>query len=152
MVTFIRLDKRGHWRGVEHISSFQGLADEQMYDLGFNPIEGDFFEKGISCYWLEADGLAKLYKYWIETASITENDAKQMQVTIFEGEFVNWGSDGEPLATCTKTVKEFSASVLYEKWMELKERFYDDDETDAYDVTEYIDKYAQEILELLNNN
>ena len=116
MKKFIRLDMKGHWRGREHISSVQGMGEE--YE--------ELFEKGISCYCLDDQPLAldSLREYWFETASVTEKDLENMQVTIFEGYKVGMGSDWEDLATCERTIAEFDAKDLMmhiqELW-ELKE-------------------------------
>lgn len=148
MKTFIRLDQVGHWRGAEHQSSFQGWGNEVEYlkDIGADV----YFENGISCYLLDEDGMADLYKYWISVASMDENDAKRMQVTIFNGEINGFGTDGEYVATCTETVKEFSAVLLFEKWREMKQRWFDDDDTTAADAKEYIAEHAQEMIDFIN--
>ncbi|WP_374723591.1 hypothetical protein [Calidifontibacillus erzurumensis] len=138
--TFIRLDQVGHWKGKEHNSSFLGMAEET------------YFENGISCYKLNAEGIARLYRYWIEYASFDKKDAERFQITIFKGHQVGYGSDGEVIAECIKTVKELPALIIYNKWMELKKRFMDDMETEACNITEYIEENADEILALIGGS
>lgn len=101
MKTFIRLDMKGQWRGKEHVSSVQGLGDEYV----------ELFEEGISCYNLDdkAYALDNLREYWFDTASISESDLENMQVTIFEGRLIGQGSDWEDLAECERTIAEFEA-------------------------------------------
>lgn len=144
MKTFIRLDEKGTWRGRDHVSSVMGLAGEFDEETG-----RDSWEEGISCYELNAEGIAELYNYWINIASMNEKDAQRFQVTIFRGEVVGYGSDSEILASCSDTVKETDAISLYKKWMELDESYYEDDDTEASDVKEYVEEHAAEIMELL---
>lgn len=73
-----------------------------------------------------------------------------MQVTIFKGEFVGYGTDNECLATCTETVKEFPAKVLFDKWMEMKQRWFDDEETTADNEKEYMIEHSQEMIDFIN--
>lgn len=143
---FIRIDTFGHFRGVDHCSSVNGLGEEY----------GNW-EQGISCYLLNeewaADTMAKLFNYWIYTASFDAVDAARCQVTIFEGEQLEAnGLDNEDIAECTRTVVEFPSVELYEKWMELKKRFdYESYEgvTDAYDEKEYIEEHYEEVLAVI---
>lgn len=97
--------------------------------------------------------MAKLYDYWINTASFDAKDAARYQVTIFEGEQLEGsGFDDEDLAECARTVVEFPAVKLYEKWMELKKRFdheWEEDETDADDAKEYIEEHYEEVLAVI---
>ena len=137
MQKFIRLDTKGEWRGTEHTSSV-GVS-------GF--VEGhEQFEEGVSCYKLDdqADALNDLREYWFETAGITAEDLEDMQITIFEGELLDkWGSDGEDLATCTKTLKEMDAKEIMIKVDEL---YWD---MEYGDITE--EEYEKELnkIELL---
>jgi len=155
MKTFIRLDQVGHWRGTEHVSSFLGTGDEienLNSDAELLGVPGEvYFEDGISCYEFDGEGIANLYNYWCIFVGLNEvHLIENMQVTIFKGEFVGWGTDNECLATCTETVKEFPAKVLFDKWMEMKQRWFDDEETTAANVKEYIAEHAQEMIDFIN--
>ena len=113
MKKFIRLDRKGEWRGTEHVSSV-GVSS---FVSGHEQFEG-----GVSCYKLDdqAEALNDLREYWFETASITESDLENMQITIFEGELLDrWGSDGEDLAICKRTLKEIDAKEIMIKVNEL---------------------------------
>lgn len=140
MSKFIRLDMISHWRGTEHISSFAYYGEGEQV-----------FEDGISCYPFKEEYMGNLASYWFEFGSITESDARNMQITVFEGERVGDGSELEDVAICTKTIAEVPALPLYEKWIELKERFYDDMETDAYDEYDYIEENGKEVFELIES-
>ena len=97
---------KGEWRGTKHCSSVRVSS----FVAGHED-----FEVGVSCYKLDnqADALNDLREYWFEIASITEDDLENMQITIFEGELLNrWGSDGENLAVCTKTIKEMGTKEI----------------------------------------
>ena len=137
MKKFIRLDVKGQWRGTEHVSSVGVSSFVSGYEQ---------FEKGVSCYRLDsqAEALNDLRQYWFETASITEDDLENMQITIFEGELLDeWGSDGEDLAICTKTLKEIDAKEIMTKVNEL---YWD---MECGDITE--EEYEKELnkIELL---
>lgn len=135
---FIRLDQKGEWRGVEYISSMLGMAEET------------YFEEGISCYIFDEDCVASLYHYWIDVASMDRSDAEDMQITIFEGnKFSRTGSNHEDLADCERTVLEIDVMPLYEKWKMIEDLYYDDMETDAYDVAEYIEENDNGIYQWL---
>lgn len=113
MKRFIRLDVKGEWRGTKHVSSVGVSSFVSGYEQ---------FEKGVSCYRLDNQAVAlnDLRQYWFETASITEDDLENMQITIFEGELLDeWGADGEDLAICTKTLKEMDAKEIMIKVNEL---------------------------------
>lgn len=137
MKKFIRLDVKGEWRGTEHVSSV-GVSS-------FVPGH-EQFEEGVSCYRLDdqAEALNDLREYWFETASITESDLENMQITIFEGELLDrWGSDGEDLAICKRTLKEIDAKEIMIKVNEL---YWD---MECGDITE--EEYEKELnkIELL---
>lgn len=113
MKKFIRLDMKGEWRGTEHVSSV-GVSS-------FVPGH-EQFEDGVSCYRLDnqAEALTELRDYWFETANITEDDLEDMQITIFEGELLDkWGSEGEDLAICKRTLKEIDAKEIMTRVNEL---------------------------------
>ena len=113
MKKFIRLDMKGEWRGTEHVSSVGVSSFVSGYEQ---------FEEGVSCYRLDnqAEALTELRDYWFETASITEDDLEDMQITIFEGELLDkWGSDGEDLAICKRTLKEIDAKEIMTRVNEL---------------------------------
>lgn len=154
MKTFIRLDQVGHWRGTEHVSSFLGAGDDiesLNSDAELLGVPGGvYFEDGISCYELDEDGVADLYNYWIVLAGISEDMIKNMQVTVFRGELNGYGTDGECVATCAETVKEFPATIIFEKWQEMQQRWFDDDETTAENTKEYIFEHAQEMIDFIN--
>ena len=134
MMRFIRLDMKGEWRGTDHMSSV-GVSS-------FVPGHEDY-EEGVSCYRLDdqAEALNDLREYWFETASITEDDLENMQITIFEGELLDrWGSDGENLAICTKTIKEIDAKEIM---MKVDELYWD---MDCGDIDE--DEYEEALNEM----
>lgn len=54
------------------------------------------------------------------------------------------------MAECHETVKELEAIELFRLWKKVEEQFENDEETDAYDVREYMEENADEILEWLN--
>ena len=137
MPIFIRLDRIGHWRGTEHVSSLLGMAEETR------------FEGGVSCYPFDASGLASLYKYWYYTASFRLEDTDDFQVTIFEGNEVGMGSDWEVVAEVTKTIAKIPSKPLYLKWTELVERYYEDEETTADSEVAYLEQHADELLDVL---
>jgi len=107
MATFIRIDVKGQWKDKKHISSSTaGVVHE-----------------GASCYSLEdiVDGIERLWKYWTEYASTyyDPNEFKNKQITIFEGEKVGDGPDGEDLAVSTRTVREIDALQFMNKLYDL---------------------------------
>jgi len=134
MKKFIRLDTVGEWRGTEHVSSVGVSSFVSGHEQ---------FEEGVSCYELDdrAEALKDLREYWFETAGITESDLEDMQITIFEGELLDiWGSDGEDLAICTKTIKEIEAK---EVMMKVDELYWD---MEYGDITE--EEYESEIKKI----
>ncbi|MCT6925415.1 hypothetical protein [Metasolibacillus sp.] len=144
---FIRLDMDGHWRGADHRSSIQGVAEE------------GFWEEGVSCYSLKElyrlEAMADLYDYWINYASLNVNDIERcnIQVTIFEGEMLNSsGMNGEDLAICHKTIVQFDAKELYVKWREIEQRWEDDMQTEASFGKEYIKENAEEIFSIIQKH
>lgn len=146
MAKFIRLDKKGDWKGLEHRSSFLGSAlTESEEDI--------MWENGISCYELSdlLDTVESLYKYWTEFASCTDDDFKKMQVTVFEGEHNGcFGTEGEDLATCKKTVSETEAYDFMNAIYELKEaldNYINDWDEEEPKITE--EEYKESIIKLL---
>ncbi|WP_085523838.1 hypothetical protein [Tuberibacillus sp. Marseille-P3662] len=127
MDRFIRLDMKGHWKGTEHQSSILGIGDET----------GDW-EQGVSCYPLDDDdkgyALAELRDYWDNIASLHDiEDYEDMQVTIFQGEYITDGSDAENIATCERTISEKDAIPLMKQVFEAYEDyFYGDIEEHEY--------------------
>lgn len=126
---FIRIDMKGHWRGTEHRSSVQGLAEE----LGL-------WEQGISCYQIGdniAEALENLREYWTDIASCRIEDFKDFQITIFEGELLpEKGSDWEDLATCERTLFELEAYPIMKAVIEAHERICTFGEPDEDEITE----------------
>jgi len=122
---FIRLDQRGHWRGTEHRSSaatYDGTYDEELDDEN---VYG-YLEHGISCYRIDdgiVEGLEELFEYWTGIAMWRDlKDYKDFQVTIFEGEKLShWGTDGEDMATCSRTVAELDAVEFFKVLFETKD-------------------------------
>lgn len=129
MEKFIRIDRKGEWRGTEHCSSMNGLAGE--YD-------GASWESGISCYSLKDKpyALNSLVEYWVKIASMDEaSDYEEFQVTVFEGEKLDgMGADWEDMAECTRTVLEIDAKPFMKKLLKLYDDYVcgeiDDDEYD----------------------
>lgn len=139
METFIRLDMKGHWRGVEHRSSMNGLAGE------WDDESENSWESGISCYSLKdaADAIENLRAYWMDIATMKNaSDYRDFQVTIFEGEKVGTGSDYEDLATCEKTLVEAEAKTFMERVIEAYEMMEYDGEIDEKE-------YKQKLRELV---
>ena len=107
MQKFIRIDIKGEWKDKKHISSStSGTVHE-----------------GVSCYSLEdiVDGIESLWRYWTTYANnvYRPEDFEDKQITIFEGEKVGDGPDGEELAVCTKTIREIDALPFMEKLNDL---------------------------------
>ena len=107
MATFIRIDIKGEWKDKKHISSSTAGA----------------VHEGASSYSLEdiVDGIESLWKYWTEYTSTSYNpsDFEDKQITIFEGEKVGEGPDGEDIAISKRTIKEIDAVPFMEKLSEL---------------------------------
>lgn len=105
---FIRLDMVGHWRGVEHCSTF--AMDPDYWGDETN------WEEGISCYCLDdiPYALENLRHYWEDIASMHGNYEQpvKMQITVFAGKTVGTGSDLEDLAICEETLMEFPAQAF----------------------------------------
>jgi hypothetical protein len=129
MEKFIRLDMKGHWKGTDHRSSFQGVAEE------------GYWEKGVSCFSLSdvSYAIESLRSYWVDIASATESDFENMQVTIFEGTRIGEGSDYEDLATCKRTILEIEAAPFMKEVTELYELFKYDEEIDEDEYNERLE-------------
>ena len=146
---FIRIDTKGTWKDIEHKSCFAGTSlTESDEDINW--------ESGISCYSLEntIEGIENLYKYWTEIARLERTEEyENMQITIFEGEKIDcFGSDGEDMAICTKTIKEIDAVEFMNQLFIAKDKldgFYENEDG------EYEDEISKEeynsILESLVN-
>ncbi len=119
MEKFIRIDVIGEWRGVEHRSSLNGLADESA------------FENGVSCYSLRRPAMAieNLRSYWVDNCNKdVASDYEGLQVTIFEGEKLEGvGADWEDIAGCNKTTAELDAVVFMSKVLDAHEQMEDGD-------------------------
>ena len=108
MQKFIRIDVKGEWKDKKHISSSTaGTVHE-----------------GASCYRIDDDvvhGIENLWYYWTTYASTSYNpsDFEDKQITIFEGEKVGEGPDGEDIAISTRTIKEIDAVPFMNKLSEL---------------------------------
>ncbi|MGM9543801.1 MAG: hypothetical protein ACI3T9_02330 [Romboutsia timonensis] len=147
MSTFIRLDAKGTFKGVNHRSSFGGsaltMADDEI-----------IWENGISCYEVCDNGfnaVESLYEYWTEVASCSDDDFKLMQLTIFEGTHNGeFGSDGEDLASCKKVISETDAlefmNAIYE-YREALDNYENDWDEDEPKLTQ--EEYENKIVELL---
>ena len=118
MAKFIRLDMKGNWKGTEHISSMQGQAGECVcYEEPCVCGSEESWESGISCFELDDIGHAieELRSYWMDIAMLDEDDYKDMQVTVFEGEKIDKGSDEEDAAICERTILETDAYEFMKK-------------------------------------
>ena len=124
MEKFIRLDIKGTWKGVEHRSHFASYEYEE---------DDRYLENGISCYYATVNGIEDLFYYWTEHTSLSYEDLKNMQLTIFEGEYSGIGSDGEELAWCKSTVKEIEAYDWYKAIEKAKEMADIDEDGEYYD-------------------
>jgi len=132
MATFIRIDIKGEWRGSQHLS-------------GWNEETGELHE-GASCYRIDDDvvhGIENLWNYWTTYASTSysPSDFQDKQITIFEGEKVGEGPDGEDLAVSTRTVREIDALPFMEKLNDLIDRHEFEDISD--------DEYKAELEKLM---
>lgn len=134
MKKFIRIDEKGTWKGVKHISTSGDL------DYGKE-------ENGISCYCLDDPAYAvdRLRHYWFENAALqTASEYEDMQITIFEGEKVDGvGADMEDMAVCTKTIAEFDAAPFMKKLFDAYMDYY------CEDITE--DEYNKIITDLVKD-
>lgn len=140
MSKFIRLDMKGHWRSTDHKSSIAYYGEGEQK-----------FEKGISCYHANLEGIEELYKYWTEYASLSRNDYENMQLTIFEGDFVGHGACGEELATCNKTIqiKEAKPFLLaIEKLKDTLDGYEVDENGDEIEMTQ--EEYEEKLANLLD--
>lgn len=136
---FIRIDNVGQWKGTEH-KSFLSMVDDEA------------FEGGISCYIMKEGCIKELYNYW--KFEVWNTESKDRQITIFEGNEVGTGSSYENLATCTQTIMQLPASMLFDnlEFFESVEdgfEYYDNDEEEEISMDDEIfnglDKY--EIVE-----
>ena len=111
MKKFIRIDVKGEWKDKKHISSSTAGA----------------VHEGASSYSLEdiVDGIESLWKYWTEYTSTSYNpsDFEDKQITIFEGEKVGEGPDGEDIAISTRTVREIDALQFMNKLYDLIDQY-----------------------------
>jgi hypothetical protein len=142
MEIFIRLDRKGEWRGVDHRSSISGLGEE---------FGDEFWEAGISCYKIDFDDLAStvedLREYWMGVAMMKDPaEYEDFQVTIFRGERIEgcYGLNYEDLATCEETVAVVEARPFMEAIIRYFE-LYDEDELDE-------DEYRNLLIEALKKH
>jgi hypothetical protein len=58
-----------------------------------------------------------------------------MQLTVFAGEYVGWGTDAEDCATCEETLAELDAAEFYKMFLDLENRCFNDEitEDDIYE-------------------
>lgn len=124
MERFIRLDKKGTWKGVEHRSHFVAYEYEE---------DEKYLENGVSCYKASIEGIEDLYRYANVNMSLSYEDLKEMQLTVFEGEYSGTGSDGEEIALCKFTVKEIEAYNWYKSIEKAKEMADIDEDGEYYD-------------------
>lgn len=124
MERFIRLDKKGTWKGVEHRSHFAAYEYEQ---------DERYLENGVSCYKASVEGIGNLFKYADVNMSLSYEDLKEMQLTVFDGEYSGTGSDNEDLAWCKSTVKEIEAYDWYKTVEKAKEMADIDEDGEYYD-------------------
>jgi len=121
MQKFIRIDTKGEWMGTEHVSSVQGQAGECVcFEDPCVCGSEESWESGISCYRInendQADALRELLTYWTGIAMLQdEADYEGLQITVFEGELIGRGADGEDTATCTKTLTEVDAKPVIDQ-------------------------------------
>lgn len=126
--TFIRIDKKGHWRGTEHRSSLLGMGDE----------DDSLFEDGVSCYLLKGgEDIERLRDYWDRIASCRKpEDFTGMQITIFRGILLEkCGSDWEELAICEETIAVLDAVEIMSQVINLHDLYLDEEinEEEYYD-------------------
>lgn len=144
MEMFIRLDKKGTWKGTEHRSHFVAYEYEE---------DERFLEDGVSCYYANVEGIENLFEYSKINMSLSHDDYQEMQLTVFEGTHNGTGSDGEELAWCTKTIKEIDSYewiISIEKAKEMADidedgEYYDKDK-DEYFKGLTQDEYEEVIL------
>lgn len=152
MEKFIRLDMKGHWRGTEHCSMFGDATDTVLDWNGDELVEhpcGEW-EPGISCYRLGCDfayALENLRYYWVEIAGFrTAKDYADMQVTVFEGERIGEGSDGEDTAICHRTLFESDAEPFMSHVLRLYEMKEYEDELSEEEYMQKLCKFADEYI------
>ena len=134
MTKFIRLDRKGEWKGKEHRSSFAGTAITTADTK---------WEDGVSCFELGAKALDQLHSYWAGEVGLNISEFGDLQITIFEGEKVGReGAEGEFLAGCEKTVIETEAKPVMEEVFELQDELYFEEisEEEYYNELQHIIK------------
>lgn len=152
MEKFIRLDQKGHWRGTEHRSMLADPTETYIEydDDGEFEVSGGKWESGISCYHLGDDvayAIDRLRWYWMNVAMMKDaSDYAGMQVTIFEGERIGEGSDGEDTATCSRTIAEFDAEPFMEQIIKTWKQMEYDEEIDEEEYKNILEKLIKELL------
>lgn len=151
---FIRLDTKGHWKGIEHVSSIQGQAGncvcfEEHCICGAN----ESWESGVSCYEIREYDLLSTFEdllgYWTKIASLKDvEDFRGMQVTVFEGRKVGHGADGEDTAECVRTLSEIDAQPIMEI---LLDPYYDWTYCGEDDDKIIFEKAINKVLEVVLN-
>ena len=131
MKRFIRFDVKGTWMGRDHIST----AGDGYYE-----------EPGISCYRFDAEGVKNLIRYWREYCSnYRVEDYVDMQLTVFAGEYVGWGTDAEDCATCEETLAELDGAEFYKMFLNLENRWFNEEITED-GIYEELAKWIEEAI------
>jgi len=114
---FIRLDRKGTWRGVFHRSSVIAPV-----------VAGGTPEGGVSCYSMmphgKGEALHNLVSYFFKIGNrTTPEEYADMQVTVFDGFKIGEGSDYEDIALPVDTIAELDAEPIMEEVLELYEDY-----------------------------
>lgn len=126
MNKFIRIDRKGHWRDTEHRSRIANTGDDFDCEL--------ILEAGISCFEANVEGIESLYDYCMNYMSLEVTDYPNFQLTIFEGEKVGYGTDGEDIARCIKTLDVKELEPFIDAIYDLKDAVeYDDMEREEFE-------------------
>ena len=131
---YFRFDKnKEDFKGVDHKSVFMGdevynYCDElfengeapeeyqQEYDDGNFDIIDEFIENeltldGCSCFELNKSGIEQFkkdYSGFINNFNV---------VTVFDGDFIEYGHDGETVAKCNKIIEQITPEEFINKYM-----------------------------------
>ena len=89
---------------------YQKEYDDGNFDIIDDYIENELTVSGCSCFELDASGIemSKGYAFYD-----THN-----WVTVFEGDFLEYGHDGEPIVKCTNIIEQLPTDKFVDKYVE----------------------------------